>query len=59
VREEFLARDIGYDAALASLDPAKLYLQQGRTAEVFRACAPLGPPASRRLHQDKGPKARP
>jgi tetratricopeptide (TPR) repeat protein len=34
VREEFLARDIGYDAALASLDLAKLYLQQGRTAEV-------------------------
>jgi tetratricopeptide (TPR) repeat protein len=34
VREEFLVRDIGYDAALASLDLAKLYLQQGRTAEV-------------------------
>lgn len=34
VREDFLVRNIGYDAALASLDLAKLYLQQGRTAEV-------------------------
>src|SRR6185436_1739813 len=34
VRAELLARDIGYDAALAALDLAKLYLQQGRTAEV-------------------------
>ncbi len=34
VRDDFLARDIGYDAALTSLDLAKLYLQQGRTAEV-------------------------
>jgi tetratricopeptide (TPR) repeat protein len=34
VREEFLARENGYDVALASLDLAKLYLQQGRTAEV-------------------------
>ncbi len=34
VREELLVRAIGYDAALASLDLAKLYLQQGRTAEV-------------------------
>jgi len=32
--DELLARDIGYDAALASLDLAKLYLQLGRTAEV-------------------------
>ena len=34
VRDEFLVRNIGYDAALASLDLARLYLQQGRTAEV-------------------------
>lgn len=34
VREEFLGREIGYDAALASLDLCTLYLQQGRTAEV-------------------------
>jgi tetratricopeptide (TPR) repeat protein len=34
VREEFLARENGYDVALASLDLARLYLQQGRTTEV-------------------------
>lgn len=34
VREEFLARENGFDVALASLDLAKLYLHQGRTAEV-------------------------
>ncbi len=34
VREEFIAEGIGYDAALASLDLAKIYLRQGRTAET-------------------------
>jgi tetratricopeptide (TPR) repeat protein len=41
VREEFLVRNIGYDAALASLDLAKLYLQQGRTAEVKQLAGQL------------------
>jgi tetratricopeptide (TPR) repeat protein len=34
VRESFLERGIGYDAALASLDLALLYARQGKTAEV-------------------------
>lgn len=41
VRDEFLAREIGYDAALASLDLARLYLQQGRTAEVKTLAAQM------------------
>lgn len=34
VRREFLARSIGYDAALVSLDLAALYASRGMTAEV-------------------------
>lgn len=34
VRGEFTAREIAYDAALASLELAVLYLEDGRTAEV-------------------------
>jgi len=34
VREEFIADGIGYNAALASLDLAKIFLEQGRTAET-------------------------
>jgi len=41
VREEFLTRDIGYDAALASLDICTLYLQQGRTAAVKKLSAQI------------------
>jgi hypothetical protein len=36
VREGFLAQGIGYDAALASLDIALLFLREGRLAEVRR-----------------------
>jgi transcriptional regulator with XRE-family HTH domain len=34
VRREFVARRMGYDAALVSLELSVLYLEQGRTAEV-------------------------
>lgn len=43
IREEFLARGIGYDAALVSLDLALLYLRQGRMAEVKSLAAELLP----------------
>jgi len=36
VREEFVEQGHGYNAALVSLDLAKLYLRQGRTAETRR-----------------------
>jgi tetratricopeptide (TPR) repeat protein len=41
VREEFIADGIGYDAALASLDLAKIYLRQGRTAETRQLAAEM------------------
>src|SRR6185369_1132240 len=34
VREEFIADGVGYNAALASLDLAKIFLEQGRTEEA-------------------------
>ncbi len=34
VREEFVSREIAYDAALVSLELANLYLEEGRKAEV-------------------------
>ena len=34
VRREFMEREVGYDAALASLELAELYAQGGRTAEM-------------------------
>jgi tetratricopeptide (TPR) repeat protein len=34
VREEFVSREIAYDAALVSLELANLHLEEGRTAEV-------------------------
>ncbi|HTG36261.1 MAG TPA: helix-turn-helix transcriptional regulator [Thermoanaerobaculia bacterium] len=34
IRQEFTARGLAYDAALASLELAVLYLQEGRTTEV-------------------------
>lgn len=34
VRAEFLSRDMGYDAALVSLEMAVVYTREGRTAEV-------------------------
>jgi tetratricopeptide (TPR) repeat protein len=41
VRDEFVAEGIGYDAALASLDLAKIYLVQGRTAETRQLAAEM------------------
>lgn len=43
VRRGFIAEGIGYDAALASLDLAHLYLSQGRTAETCRLAAEMLP----------------
>ncbi|HVT61215.1 MAG TPA: helix-turn-helix transcriptional regulator [Thermoanaerobaculia bacterium] len=41
VRREFLARQMGYDFALATLELAVLHLEQGRTAEVRALAADL------------------
>jgi len=43
VRDGFLAEGNGYDAALASLDLALLYLDQGRTGEVQRLAGEMVP----------------
>ncbi len=41
VRDEFVAEGIGYDAALACLDLAKIYLGQGRTTETRQLAAEM------------------
>lgn len=43
VRREFFQRDIPFDAALASLELAVLYKEQGRTAEVQKVARELAP----------------
>jgi tetratricopeptide (TPR) repeat protein len=43
VRDDFIHRGIGYNAALASLDLAKVYLLQGRTAETKQVAAEMHP----------------
>ncbi|MEA2604194.1 MAG: hypothetical protein QOF89_5186 [Acidobacteriota bacterium] len=43
VRREFLSREIAYDAAVATLELAVLYLEDGRSAEVRTIVAELGP----------------
>jgi tetratricopeptide (TPR) repeat protein len=43
VRDGFLALRIGYDAALAALDLALLYAEQGRTAELKRVAEEIVP----------------
>jgi tetratricopeptide (TPR) repeat protein len=43
VRREFLAREIAYDAGLATLELAILYLEDGRGQEVRRIAAELAP----------------
>jgi transcriptional regulator with XRE-family HTH domain len=43
VRAEFAARGIGYDAALASLEMAVLYLEEGQTAEVKALAREMAP----------------
>jgi len=43
VRKEFLAREIAYDTAVATLELAVYYLEDGRTAEVRTIAAELTP----------------
>ncbi len=43
VRREFLAREIGYDAALATLELAVLYLEDRRSGEVRMIAGDLAP----------------
>jgi tetratricopeptide (TPR) repeat protein len=43
VRQEFLARDIPFDAGRASLELAVLYMEQGRTADVQKLARELAP----------------
>ena len=43
VCDEFIAQEIGYDAALVLLDLAKIYLRQGRTAETRTLVAEMHP----------------
>jgi tetratricopeptide (TPR) repeat protein len=43
VRREFLSRDIAYDTAVATLELAVLYLEDGRAAEVREIAAELTP----------------
>jgi tetratricopeptide (TPR) repeat protein len=43
VRDGFLVQGIGYDAALAALDLALLYAEQGRTAELKRVAEEIVP----------------
>jgi len=52
-REEFVERGIGYDAALASLDLASVYAQQGRTAEMKELAEQMLPIfRSRDIHRE-------
>lgn len=43
VREEFIARGIAYDAALASLELAAYHLERGRAGEVKRLAKQMAP----------------
>ena len=43
VRQELIERDLGFDAALLSLDLANLYARQGRSAEMRRLAAEMLP----------------
>src|SRR3954452_24981243 len=43
VRREFLSREIAYDTAVATLELAVLYLEDGRSAEVRTIAAELAP----------------
>jgi tetratricopeptide (TPR) repeat protein len=53
VQREFLARGMGYDAALASLDLAILYAREGRTAELKLLAAEMAPIfESRDVHRE-------
>lgn len=53
VREEFLAREMGYDAALVSLDLARLFVQEGCVDDLKRLAAELMPIfESRDVHRE-------
>lgn len=53
VQRGFIAEEIGYDAALVSLDLAALYLRQGRTAETRELAATMLPIfQSRDIHRE-------
>ncbi|HKH43984.1 MAG TPA: helix-turn-helix domain-containing protein [Thermoanaerobaculia bacterium] len=43
VRQEFLARDVPYDAGLATLELAALFMEQGRSTEVKALTQELAP----------------
>jgi tetratricopeptide (TPR) repeat protein len=52
-RDAFVARGIGFDAALVSLDLAALYARQGRTEEVKRLASEMVPIfESRDVHRE-------
>ena len=52
-RDGFTERGIGFDAAMASLDLATVYLRQGRTGELKRLAAEMVPVfESRDVHQE-------
>ena len=53
VRREFLAREMGYDAALVSLDLARLFAQEGCVDDLKRLAAELMPIfESRDVHRE-------
>ncbi|HEX4964256.1 MAG TPA: hypothetical protein VF173_25770 [Thermoanaerobaculia bacterium] len=53
VQQDFLARSMGYDAALVSLDLAILYAREGRIAELKRLAAEMTPIfESRDVHRE-------
>jgi tetratricopeptide (TPR) repeat protein len=53
IQREFLARNMGYDAGLVSLDLAILYAQERRTAELKRLAAEMAPIfESRDVHRE-------
>jgi tetratricopeptide (TPR) repeat protein len=55
IRTHFLAEEIGYDAAMVSLDLALVYLRQGKAAELRQLVEELQPIfAAEDLHQEAG-----
>ena len=53
VRKELLERDLGFDAALLSLDLARIYAEQGRSAEMLHLAEEMIPMfQSRDIHRE-------
>jgi tetratricopeptide (TPR) repeat protein len=53
VRKELIERDLGFDAALLSLDLARIYAEQGRSAEMLRLAEEMIPMfESRDIHRE-------